>query len=393
MIRFLICSFALVLLYPAGIDMYLVGLPRIAADLNASEAQLHIAFSVYLAGMATAMLFAGKVADRSGRKPIAIIGAIIYILASLLCASAESGTPFLVGRFIQGVGAGCCYTVAFAILRDTLDDRRRAKVLSLLNGITCIVPVLAPVIGHLIMLQYPWQSLFYTMIGMAVAVCLLSVFVLRESRPAAPSPSANPAENTESLLNRFFLSRLAITTLSVSVILTFVNTSPVLLMEVMGFNRGEYATIMAMTAGVSMAVSFSTPFALSLFKPRTLMLASQGVFLAAGVVLTLGTTHTVTLIGITLVCAGFSVGFGVAMSQALGPFALRAGVASSALGIAQVCGSSLWIWLAAILGIHALNMLIGILIACSIVSLLLILYITPDRSVSGHEEIYHQSRS
>lgn len=45
--RFLLCSFATVLLYPAGIDMYLVGLPRIAADLNASEAQLHIAFSVY----------------------------------------------------------------------------------------------------------------------------------------------------------------------------------------------------------------------------------------------------------------------------------------------------------------------------------------------------------
>ena len=59
MTRFLLCSFALVLLYPAGIDMYLVGLPRIAADLQASEAQLHIAFSVYLAGMATAMLFAG----------------------------------------------------------------------------------------------------------------------------------------------------------------------------------------------------------------------------------------------------------------------------------------------------------------------------------------------
>ncbi|MBS8848941.1 multidrug transporter subunit MdtL, partial [Escherichia coli] len=55
MSRFLICSFALVLLYPAGIDMYLVGLPRIAADLNASEAQLHIAFSVYLSGMAAAM--------------------------------------------------------------------------------------------------------------------------------------------------------------------------------------------------------------------------------------------------------------------------------------------------------------------------------------------------
>lgn len=103
MSRFLICSFALVLLYPAGIDMYLVGLPRIAADLNASEAQLHIAFSVYLTGMATAMLFAGKVADRSGRKPVAIPGAALFIIASIFCSLAETSTLFLAGRFLQGL--------------------------------------------------------------------------------------------------------------------------------------------------------------------------------------------------------------------------------------------------------------------------------------------------
>lgn len=50
MSRFLLCSFALVLLYPTAIDLYLVGLPQIASDLNASESQLHIAFSIYLAG-------------------------------------------------------------------------------------------------------------------------------------------------------------------------------------------------------------------------------------------------------------------------------------------------------------------------------------------------------
>lgn len=279
MSRFLICSFALVLLYPAGIDMYLVGLPRIAADLNASEAQLHIAFSVYLAGMAAAMLFAGKVADRSGRKPVAIPGAALFIIASVFCSLAETSTLFLAGRFLQGLGAGCCYVVAFAILRDTLDDRRRAKVLSLLNGITCIIPVLAPVLGHLIMLKFPWQSLFWAMAMMGIAVLMLSLFILKETRPAAPAASDKPRENSESLLNRFFLSRVVITTLSVSVILTFVNTSPVLLMEIMGFERGEYATIMALTAGVSMTVSFSTPFALGIFKPRTLMITSQVLFL------------------------------------------------------------------------------------------------------------------
>ncbi|MDI4751673.1 hypothetical protein MJL81_30830, partial [Salmonella enterica subsp. enterica serovar Anatum] len=44
------------------------------------------------------------------------------------------------------------------------------------------------------------------------------------------------------------------------------------------------------------------------------------IILTAGVTLSLAHTNTVTLFGLTLICAGFSVGFGVAMSQALGPF-------------------------------------------------------------------------
>uniref|UniRef100_UPI003A97D9C9 MFS transporter n=2 Tax=Enterobacteriaceae TaxID=543 RepID=UPI003A97D9C9 len=96
----LFCSFALVLLYPSGIDMYLVGLPHIARDLGASEAQLHIAFSAYLAGMASSMVFAGKIADRAGRQPVAITGAVIFTLASVLCSMAQESTMFLSGRFI-----------------------------------------------------------------------------------------------------------------------------------------------------------------------------------------------------------------------------------------------------------------------------------------------------
>ena len=389
MARFLFCSFALVLLYPSGIDMYLVGLPHIARDLGASEAQLHIAFSAYLAGMASSMVFAGKIADKAGRQPVAITGAVIFALASVLCSVAQESTMFLSGRFIQGIGAGGCYVVAFAILRDTLSAQRRAKVLSMLNGITCIIPVLAPVVGYLIMLKFPWQSLFWTMAAMGAIVFILSVTVLKETHPGSQQPyhtaTLHPAEK---LVNRFFLSRLAITTLSVAVILTYVNVSPVLLMETMGFDRGEYSTVMALTAMVSMAVSFSTPFALNIFRQRTLMLTSQTLFLAAGVIL--ATSHAVMLVGITLICAGFSVGFGVAMSQALGPFSLRAGVASSVLGIAQVCGSSLWIWLAAVIGLNALNMLIGVLIGCSIVCITLLMVIQP---AAHYEEAHQQSRS
>ena len=259
------------------------------------------------------------------------------------------------------------------------------------NGVIQLTGVASRYVGFVVALMLIVLGLFWAMAMMGIAVLMLSLFILKETRPAAPAASDKPRENSESLLNRFFLSRVVITTLSVSVILTFVNTSPVLLMEIMGFERGEYATIMALTAGVSMTVSFSTPFALGIFKPRTLMITSQVLFLAAGITLAVSPSHAVSLFGITLICAGFSVGFGVAMSQALGPFSLRAGVASSTLGIAQVCGSSLWIWLAAVVGIGAWNMLIGILIACSIVSLLLIMFVAPGRPVAAHEEIHHHA--
>lgn len=418
MIRFLLCSFALVLLYPTAIDLYLVGLPQIAADLNASEAQLHIAFSIYLAGMAATMLFAGRLADTLGRKPVAVVGAVIFVLASWLGGAVENSTSFLIARFLQGIGAGTCYVIAFAILRDILDDQKRAKVLSMLNGITCVVPVIAPVVGHLIMLQYPWPSLFTTMASMGLVVLALSVLVLKETLPTltsltstvkTPSESAHVAAtqatstqvggegraesniSSETFFERFFVSRVVITSIGVATILTYVNVSPMLVMNNMGFDRGGYSTVMALTALVSMLTSFSAPLALTIFKEKTLMLTAQVLFFGSAVVLTAAHLNQLdnvySFVGFGLLCAGFSIGFGVTMSQALSPYSLRAGVASSILGVVQVCGSALYIWFMGLLGVSAVSMLVVILALGSVISMALILLV-PKSNVSGqYEEI------
>ncbi|MUZ06728.1 MFS transporter, partial [Shigella flexneri] len=135
--------------------MYLVGLPRLAAPPPPPHPQLHIALPPPPPPPPPAMLFAGKIADQSGRKPVAIVGALVFMMASLLGSRASEGSLFLSGRFLQGVGAGGCYVVAFAILRGGVDGHRRGGVVSGGDGITCIVPVLAPVVGHLIMLRFP----------------------------------------------------------------------------------------------------------------------------------------------------------------------------------------------------------------------------------------------
>ncbi|MFB2681492.1 MULTISPECIES: MFS transporter [Shewanella] len=392
MFRYLLCCFGLVLMYPTGIDMYLVGLPQIANQLGATEAQLHIAFSVYLAGMATTMLFAGSLADRIGRKPITLFGALLFALASYFAARSQSSDLFLVARFVQGVGAGCCYVVAFAILRDVLDDKRRAKVLSMVNGVTCIIPVIAPVIGHLIMLRFPWPSLFYTMAVMGLLVFGLCLFVLRETYSKASFHSQTlPRVQTESFKQGFFISRVVITTLGVTTILSYVNVSPMLIMGQMGFDRGQYSNTMAMTALVSMLASFSTPFLLNQFKEKSLILFSQTLFAAAALVFILTQLgwlgQLFNLLGFGLVCSGFAIGFGVTMSQALSPFVARAGVASSLLGIAQVCTSALYIWVMGLLEVSAINILLAILAVGALISITLMLAVPKLSEMVANEQI------
>ncbi|ALG54547.1 TPA: MFS transporter [Vibrio parahaemolyticus] len=391
--RYLMCSFAFVLLYPTAIDLYLVALPQIANDLSASESQLHIAFSIYLAGLASTMIFVGRAADYFGRKPVAMCGAVIFTLASMFAGSAETSDSFLIMRFFQGVGAACCYVVAFAILRDTLDEQKRAKVLSMLNGIICSIPVLAPVIGNLIMIKFPWPVLFTAMAIMGVVIGLIACFVLKETLPKkAKRPPLDVSEDTnESLYNHFFISRVVYTSLGVAAILSYVNTSPMIVMDSIGFTRAEYSIAMALLAMVGMTTSFSVPFALSYFKQTTLMFAAQITTLLSAIVILAahlnGDSSTLYMVGFTLISMGFSMGFGVAMSQALSQFSHKAGLASSMLGIGQVSWSALYIWLVATLGMSAVMMLMIALVASGVIGLSIIL-LFPNHNVSEpHEEI------
>ncbi|AQS36034.1 arabinose efflux permease family protein [Shewanella psychrophila] len=395
MFRYLLCSFALVLVYPLGIDLYLVGLPDIARDLNASQSDLHVAFSIYLAGMASTMLLAGWLADHIGRKPVALMGAAIFAIASWYAANSVTVDYFLFARFGQGIGAGFCYVVTFAILRDTLDDDKRAKILTMINGITCIVPVLAPVIGHVILIRFEWYSLFISMAIMATLIFQLCLLILKETKPKniesahnfnGLSKNLDKASINESLVSRLFISRLIMTSLAVTTILTYVNISPMLLMEQMRYSTGEYSAAMAGLAAVSMTTSFLAPKLLTRFGQHRIMLASQCLFIGSAVVLMAGyqfkLDNSVNLLGISLICAGFSLGFGSAMSQALSPFKRRAGMASSVLGICQIACSAIYITLMGSLGTSALNMLIFLLLLAGTTSIILLL-VAPSKTVSS----------
>ena len=121
---FLLCSFLMIILYPVGIDLYLVAVPQIAQTLQASEAQIHTAFSIYLFGMAATVLLGGIIADRHGRRWVVLGGTLIFVVASLVAGNAAGIRQFYLGRFWQGVGAGARHIMTFTVLRDVVGQAR-----------------------------------------------------------------------------------------------------------------------------------------------------------------------------------------------------------------------------------------------------------------------------
>ncbi|HBO21443.1 MdtL family multidrug efflux MFS transporter [Providencia sp.] len=380
MTKYVLFSFWIVLIYPLGVDLHLTGIPLIAAELHASESQLHMAFSIYLAGMASTMLIAGWCADHIGRKPVALVGAAIFALSSVMAGSSSTTTIFLAARFLQGIGAGFCYVVTFALLRDVLSANTRTKVLSAMNGITCIAPVLAPVIGFIILLFYHWSVMFYFMAAYAVLSIIFCLAAIKETKPLINKTTINEEINidepNESLLSHFFISRLVISCFGMAVILTYVNVSPIILMTNLNFTTGQYSTAMTLLAMVSMTTSFLMPKLISLFNSQSILYFALSLFLLNAFILFLFLfyfSHIGLLFIVFAFCGvGFSMQFGIIMSQALSPFARRAGIASSVLAISQLSFASFYIWLMGWVGVQSVNMLFIILLATGIIGITLL---------------------
>ncbi|MGL4545286.1 MAG: MFS transporter, partial [Plesiomonas sp.] len=108
----------LAMLTPLAIDMYLPSLPTIASQLNATAGSVQLTLTAYTLGFAVGQLFHGPAADSFGRKPIIIIGTLLFALASLACTQLSNIDGFIAARLIQGFAGAASGVVINALLRD-----------------------------------------------------------------------------------------------------------------------------------------------------------------------------------------------------------------------------------------------------------------------------------
>ena len=96
-----------------------------------------------------------------GEKKPLIIGNILCVIASILCAIAPNIEILLVARFLQGLTGSIGVVIAKAISRDFASGKELMRLMSLLMLVNGLAPVIAPLIGGQILLFSTWRFIFY----------------------------------------------------------------------------------------------------------------------------------------------------------------------------------------------------------------------------------------
>src|SRR5687767_5619773 len=168
---------------PLAIDMYLPALPTIAREMQSSIASVQVSLAVYFVGIAAGQAFYGPLSDRWGRKPALYFGLIVFVLSSIGCAVAGNVSALIVLRFLQALGGCAPLVIPRAVVRDHFDQRESARMLSVLILVMGLAPILAPLIGGQLLVNFGWRSIFWLLAAYGIAWLTIVILFLPESLP------------------------------------------------------------------------------------------------------------------------------------------------------------------------------------------------------------------
>ena len=167
---------------PLATDLYLPALPIMPGELNTTASNIQMTIGVMTFGVALGQLFGGPISDTMGRKLPLIVGNLLCVISSIICAFAPNIEILLLGRFLQGLTGSVGVVIAKAIARDFASGQELTKLFALLMMVNGLAPVLAPLIGGQLLLFTTWRVIF-VILAVFSAILLVGSLLFRESLP------------------------------------------------------------------------------------------------------------------------------------------------------------------------------------------------------------------
>ncbi|MGL5812816.1 MAG: multidrug effflux MFS transporter [Aeromonas sp.] len=353
----------LVLFSPLAIDIYLPAIPQMAEQLGAEVTLMQGTITWFLFSMGLGQLLVGPLADRYGRKPIALGGVLLYGLSALAAGFAASLGELMLARVLQGFGACATSVAAFSVVRDSYGPKKSGQMISYLNGAICFIPALAPLLGGWLTAKAGWSANFWFMAGYALIVGSWLLWRMPETRPEETS-SAGPliswSRYSPVLRSPNFLFNASLCMLSMAVILAYVTAAPVQLMVKLGLDMNGFSYWFTANAALNILACFLAPRFIARVGPRRTLRIGLLVISLSAIALTLvqHIEHPLAMMGpVFFSSIGFAMVLGAAAGMALAPFGHCAGTAAALLGLFQMSGSGALVGLTGVLVSDPLNQL------------------------------------
>lgn len=289
---------------PLSMDMYLPALPEVTRSLHAPAATVQLTLTACLAGMALGQLVVGPMSDKWGRRRPLIVGLVVYVVATALCALAPNVELLVAFRLAQGLAGAAGIVIARAVVRDLYDGMAMARFFSTLMLISGVAPVVAPLIGGQILRTTDWRGVFVLLTAVGIALTALVWTKIPETLEPAQRHGGGVGDALRAMralvADRVFTGYTLAGGFAFAALFAYISASPFVIQEIYGASPQTFSLLFGINSvglvivgqingkilvgRVGLDKVLATGLTLITLAATALLLLTTGVFGKAGLV-------------------------------------------------------------------------------------------------------------
>ena len=328
---------------PLAIDMYLPAFPEMSVEFDTSASAVQLTLTTFLVGLALGQLVFGPLSDRYGRRPLLLIGTAACAVFSAGAALAPSIELLAAARFVQGFAGAAGIVLGRAVISDRARGAAAAKLFSLLVVINAVAPVIAPLLGGVVVTNFGWRGVFWvlTVLSALMFVCVLALVseTLPKELRTTGGAAAMLGEARNVLRNRRYVGFTLAYAFAFGVMFAYISASPFVLQNVHGLSTAWYTVVFTVNAVGLVIFSVANGGVVAKLGDRVTLrigLTLLAVFSAVMLINALaGPVLWITLIALWCTMASLGLVIANATTLALGEARQAAGTGSAVLGALQ----------------------------------------------------------
>ncbi len=167
-------------------------MPTIAAALDGYHLY-NMAFGATVAASVVGMIVGGWWSDRSGPRPVTVVGVLTFVVGLLLAGLAPTMEVFVLGRAVQGLGSGLSSVAVYVVIAQRVPDQRRPAVFSLLAAAWVVPGLAGPLLTGTIVEHLTWRWVFLGVAPLAVVALLVFGRALRATHAGDDASYLRPS--------------------------------------------------------------------------------------------------------------------------------------------------------------------------------------------------------